>query len=84
MLNKLFAAIRGGKYINDTEWGAKSTMASIMGRMASHSGQLIEWDKALASTESIVPAKLAWDAPPLSLPDENGNYRVPVPGIDKV
>jgi len=82
--DELFAAIRGGKYINDTEWGAKSTMASIMGRMASHSGQLIEWEKALASTESIVPAKLAWDAPPLSLPDENGNYRVPVPGIDKV
>lgn len=82
--DELFAAIRGAKYINDTEWGAKSTMATIMGRMASHSGQLIEWDAAINSTESIVPPVLAWDAPPLSLPDENGNYRVPVPGIDRV
>ena len=82
--DELFAAIRGSKYINDTEWGAKSTMATIMGRMASHSGQLIEWDAALGSKESIVPAKLAWDADPLVMPNEKGEYHVPVPGIDKV
>lgn len=82
--NELFAAIRGAKYINDTEWGAKSTMASIMGRMASHSGQQIIWDEAIASTESIVPTKLAWDASPLVVPDENGRYHVPVPGVDRV
>ena len=82
--NELFAAIRGGKYINDTEWGAKSTMSAIMGRMAAHSGQLIEWETALSSNESIMPPKLAWDANPLVMPNEKGEYHVPVPGVDKV
>jgi myo-inositol 2-dehydrogenase/D-chiro-inositol 1-dehydrogenase len=82
--DELFAAIRGAKYINDTEWGAKSTMATIMGRMASHSGQLIQWDEALASKESIVPTNLSWDANPLVMPNEKGEYRVPTPGVDRV
>ena len=38
----------------------------------------------LNSKESIVPAKLAWDADPLVMPNEKGEYHVPVPGIDKV
>lgn len=82
--DELFAAIRGARYINDTEWGATSTMACIMGRMASHSGQLIQWDEALRSNESIVPTNLYWDADPLVLPNEKGEYHVAVPGVDRV
>lgn len=79
--DKFFESIRTGKLINDTEWGAKSTMATIMGRMAAHSGQVIEWDAALKSDISIVPQKLSWDAQPPSMPDQNGNYPVPVAGV---
>lgn len=79
--DKFFESIRTGKLINDTEWGAKSTMATIMGRMAAHSGQVIEWDTALKSDISIVPQKLSWDAQPPSMPDQNGNYPVPVAGV---
>jgi myo-inositol 2-dehydrogenase/D-chiro-inositol 1-dehydrogenase len=79
--DKFFESIRSGKLINDTQWGAKSTMASIMGRMAAHSGQVVEWDAALKSDVSIVPQKLSWDAQPPSMPDQNGNYPVPVAGV---
>ncbi len=79
--DKLFESIFNGKPINDTEWGAKSTMTSIMGRMAAHSGQIIEWDAALKSDISIVPEKLAWDAQPPVMPDQHGNYPVPVAGV---
>lgn len=80
----LFAAIRNGDHINNAEYGAKSTMSAILGRMATYSGQVIQWDEALNSTKSIMPDVYAWDANPPTLPDENGNYPVPVPGVTVV
>lgn len=82
--DELFAAIRNGTPINDTEWGAKSTMTTLMGRMAVHSGQMIEWDEALNSEVSLLPEKFAWDADPPVLPGPDGNYPIPIPGQTKV
>ena len=82
--DELFAAIAKGEYkFADTENGAKSTLTSIMGRMATYSGQIIEWDKTLNSGISIQPARYAWDAPPPVLPDANGFYPVATPGVTK-
>lgn len=82
--DELFAAIAKGEYkFADTENGAKSTLTSIMGRMATYSGQVIDWDKTLNSGISIQPAKYAWDAPPPVLPDANGLYPVATPGVTK-
>ena len=82
--DELFAAIAKGEYkFADAENGAKSTMTSIMGRMATYSGQVMEWDKVLNSGISIQPEKYAWDAPPPVLPDANGFYPVATPGVTK-
>ena len=79
--DELFAAIANNEYkFSDAEFGAKSTLTAIMGRMATYSGQEVSWDRALNSTLSIMPEKYAWDAPPPVLPDEHGLYPVPVPG----
>ena len=80
----LFDAIRNNKPLNDAENGAKSTMTAILGRMATYSGQMIEWDEALNSNVNLMPEKLAWDALPKSLPDANGLYKIPVPGKTEV
>lgn len=77
----LFAAIRNGDVIDDTENGAKATLSAIMGRMATYSGQMITWDQAINSQEDMVPDNLDWDVEPPVLPDENGDYPVPVPGV---
>lgn len=82
--DELFAAIRNGTPVNDTAWGAKSTMTTIMGRMAAHSGQMIQWDEAINSELSLMPERFAWDANPPTVPGEDGNYPVPVPGKTKV
>ena len=82
--DELFAAIRNGTPINDTEWAAKSTMTTIMGRMAAHSGQMIEWDDAIHSELSVLPERFAWDADPPVLPGPDGNYPVPIPGQTNV
>lgn len=78
--NRLFASIRNREVIADGEHGAKSTMSAIMGRMATYSGQVIEWEKALASDRLLMPQELSWDSTPPSLPDADGKYPIPLPG----
>lgn len=79
--NELFASIRNGEVISDTENAAKSTFTAIMGRMATYTGQTITWDEAMKSEEVLVSDKLNWDSEPPVVPDENGNYPIPVPGV---
>lgn len=76
-----FDAVVNDKPINNAFYGAKSTMTAIMGRMATYSGQLVTWEDALNSDLDIMPSRYAWDAEPPVLPDENGFYPIPVPGV---
>jgi len=82
--DELFAAIAKGEYkFADAENGAKSTMTSILGRMATYSGKLVEWDKALNCGLNLQPTAYSWDTLPKSLPDANGQYKIAVPGVTK-
>ena len=81
--DRLFASIRNKEVISDAENAAKSTLTAIMGRMATYSGQVITWEQALNSDLKIVPDNLTWDSKAPVLPDENGRYAIPMPGITK-
>ncbi len=76
----LFDAIRKDRPYDETDYGAKSTLTAILGRMCTYSNQVISFDQALASDLDYSPATLAWDAMPPAVPDENGYYEVPTPG----
>ena len=77
----LFATIAKGEYkFADAENGAKSTLTAIMGRMATYSGQVINWNDAMDSKVDLMPKKYAFDAVPPVLPDKDGFYPVAVPG----
>jgi predicted dehydrogenase len=79
--DELFAAVAAGDYrFADADNGAKSTFTAILGRMATYSGQMLEWDDAINSQISIMPERYAWDANPPVMPDAQGRYPVPVPG----
>jgi myo-inositol 2-dehydrogenase / D-chiro-inositol 1-dehydrogenase len=79
----LFAELRKGNRPNEGEWGAKSTMTAIFGRMCTYTGQEITWDEAIGSNVLLCDVdKLAdMDSPAPILPDANGAYPLPVPGI---
>ena len=80
--DELFDAIAKGEYkFDDAENGAKSTLTAIIGRMATYSGQLMEWDKVLNSGFSIMPEKFDFNSPPPVLPDADGRYPIAVPGV---
>ncbi len=81
--DKLFASIREGNVINDAFNGAKSTLAAIMGRMATYTGKKITWEEIMNSKENLVPDDLDWDSTPPIMPDKEGRYKSPKPGITK-
>lgn len=81
--DRLFAAIRNKEeIINNAEYGAKSTMSAIIGRMATYSGKEITWDAAMDSNLELVPNEdlLDFNSTPPVVPDEQGAYPIPVPG----
>lgn len=80
----LFASIKAGNVINDAVHAAKTTMSAILGRMATYSGQLITFEDALNKGRGIMPMEYSWDAKPPVLPDADGKYPVPVPGVTQV
>jgi len=80
----LFDAVRNNKPHNEVEYAAMTTMTAIFGRMATYSGQVIKWDDAFNSNVSLLPERIAWDAPPKIVPDADGRYPVAMPGITKV
>jgi predicted dehydrogenase len=82
--DELFAAIAKGEYkFADAENGAKSTMTSILGRMATYSGQVVDWDKAINSGIDLQPKSYDWNALPQVVPDADGYYAIATPGKTK-
>jgi predicted dehydrogenase len=82
--DELFEAIAKGEYkFADAENGAKSTMTSILGRMATYSGQVIEWDKAITSNLNLQPKEYNWNAVTPTSPNADGYYPIAVPGVTK-
>jgi len=69
--------------ISDAENGAKSTLTAILGRMATYTGQQLTMEEALNSKLELVPENMNWETTPPTLPDSNGNYVIPTPGVTK-
>ncbi len=77
----LFAAIRSGTPYNEGDYGAMSTMAAIMGRMATYSGKMITWEQAFHARRLAEHwpdiDNLTWEtSPPVA--------KVAIPGITDV
>ena len=81
---EMFAGLASGQPINDTADFARSTLLAILGRMATHSGQRVTWDEALASSQVLAPERYAWDAKPPVVPGPDGQYPHAIPGTTKV
>jgi predicted dehydrogenase len=73
--NELIASIRSSKPINNGDYMTKSTLMAIMGRMATYTGQVIRWEQALNSQETLMPSALEFG--PLPVP------QVAMPGKTK-
>ncbi len=82
----LFRSLAAGEIPNEGEYGAKSTMTSIMGRLCTYSGQKIKWDEAINSDLKLADtdAMTSFDVEPPVKPGKDGKYPVAIPGVTEV
>lgn len=78
--NDFFTAIRKDHVYDESDYGAKSTLTAIMGRMAAYSGKVIEWDAAFNSSLALAPEIQSLNDPAPVQPDSNGLYAIPTAG----
>jgi predicted dehydrogenase len=79
----LIEALHKGEYYNEAEYGAMSTFTAILGREACYSGKEINADELLKKGRDYAPGidDYTWDSVPPVVPDNNGEYPVPAPGV---
>ena len=78
--NKFIGSLLNGTYINNTEYGAKSTLTTLMGRVSAETGLSITLEEFIKSDETLAPNDMSWDSKSVQTPDENGNYEIVRPG----
>ena len=76
-----FKTIRDGELFNAGDYMCRSTLAGVMGRMASYTGREITWEQMQQSQEDLSPKRYAFDAEPPILPGPDGAYPVAMPGL---
>jgi predicted dehydrogenase len=79
--NELHAAIREDKPLNNAYYGATSSFSAVLGRYATYTGKEWRFAEAIKLSHRTMPDTLNWDTTPPTLPDKNGNYRLPQPGV---
>lgn len=79
----LMDAIRNDKPYNEVKRGAEAGLVASMGRMAAHTGQIVTFDQMLNHPHEFAPDvdKLRADGPAPVMPDADGKYPVPEPGV---
>jgi predicted dehydrogenase len=81
---ELFDAIRTGKTINNCEYMVNSTTMMIMATYAIWTGKRLTWDQVWNSKTTVLQPAYNWDMKPPVMPNEAGEYDIPIPGITKV
>ncbi len=81
----LLDAIRNDKPHNEARRAAEADVVALMGRAATHTGQMISWEQVLQSEFQFLPDvdKLTLDTPAPIHEGPDGIYPCPQPGLTK-
>jgi len=82
----LIDSVRSGRPINSGSYMVGSTMIGVLGQIACYTGKEVTWDQAYKSNLRFGPPpdESNFQTKPPSVPDETGNYPLPMPGITKL
>jgi len=81
--DELIKAIKTGTPINDGDFMCSSTMVAILGQIVAYQGNAVTYDEAYTADfvfGNVKPEDVTVDMEPPTLPDETGNYPIPIPG----
>ena len=83
--NILTGSIRNGQPVNNGDTMIDSTYMGIMGQIAAYTGKPVTWEQMMAADFEFEPklADVTLDMDPSVVPDDTGNYPLPVPGETK-
>lgn len=81
----LINKIRANEMHNEVQTGIQTCAVTSMGRMAAHTGQEITYDAFINCPHEFAVGvdKLTYEAPSPLMPEANGKYAIPEPGIKK-
>lgn len=81
----LVQAIISDQPYNEVPRGVEASLVTSMGRMAAHTGQEITYEQMLNCPHEFAPgvAELTVDGPAPIMPDADGKYAVPMPGVNR-
>jgi predicted dehydrogenase len=81
----LVDAVINNKPYNEVPRGVEASLVTSMGRMAAHTGQEITFEQMLNCPHEFAPNldKFTPDGPAPVMPDADGRYPVPMPGVNR-
>jgi len=81
--NDLVDAIINNKPYNEVPRGVEASLVTSMGRMAAHTGQEVTYEQMLNCPHEFAPdvANMTADGPAPVMPNADGMYPVPQPGV---
>ena len=84
--DRLFKAIRDNQPWNEMWTGIDATFVAVLGRIAASTGKYVTDEAAWASTTELAPniANLSFGGPAPVMPDANGDYPQPIPGVTEI
>lgn len=82
--DELHDAIRRDVPLNNAYYGTTSSFSAVLGRMATYSGKVQNFEKALALPYRTMPENITWESTPPVVPDAEGNYPLPMPASFKI
>ncbi|NBU41437.1 MAG: gfo/Idh/MocA family oxidoreductase [Planctomycetia bacterium] len=82
--DELHDAIRRDVALNNAYYGTTSSFSAVLGRMATYSGKVQNFEKALALPYRTMPENMTWESTPPVVPDAEGNYPLPMPASFKI
>ena len=77
----LFDAVRKNHPLNNGDYMAVSSALAILAREACYTGKQITWEQLMKSEATFALPRYAWDVSPPVLPQADGRYPAPMPGI---
>jgi len=78
-------SIRSGKPVNHQDTMIDSTYMAVMGQISVYTGKPVTWEQMMAADFEFEPKveEVTLRMEPPTLPDESGNYPLPIPGVTR-
>ncbi len=82
-MDDFLAALLAGRPYNEADYAVTANTTALMGRTATYTGQMVEWDQLVQSKQELVPQQWTWEAVPGPKPGPDGIYPSAMPGVAK-